>query len=189
MWRRLQYLHFRLRGHCASWLALLGQIIGIVGLPLPAVRAKDLSQPFPCQHRACGCMSARDCWRSCCCFSAGQRVAWAREHEVEPPTSLVDDAAVEEHPCCSEEKKPCCSEKKTSKSKKADRKAATWLVGVQARQCKGGGLGDDDATPSIPCGPSTDWQFEWAIVAAIPSSISVAVVVPHLPLGPPPRVG
>jgi hypothetical protein len=165
MWRWFHYLHFRMRGHGASWLAILGQVISVVGLPLPSASAKDRSTPFPCQHRACGCMSARDCWRSCCCFSAGQRVAWARDHEVEPPSSLVEEAAQEE--CCSEEKKPCCSAKQTEKGKSNGAAAKTpWLLVMQARHCRGSASDSDTGVPSIPPGLPTDWQFEWTFVAA-----------------------
>jgi hypothetical protein len=39
---------------------------------------KDLSVPFPCQSRACGCRSAAQCQKKCCCFSRAEKVAWAR---------------------------------------------------------------------------------------------------------------
>jgi hypothetical protein len=42
-------------------------------------------QPFLCQDHSCGCATAEDCWRHCCCFSAEERWAWAQENHVEPP--------------------------------------------------------------------------------------------------------
>ncbi len=66
-------------------LALLAYCATTFGLPLPADPRKGTSQPFPCQDHPCGCQSAEQCWRGCCCFSATERWAWAREHHVEPP--------------------------------------------------------------------------------------------------------
>src|SRR6266700_1172453 len=106
--RRLSIFRVHFRGRGGSWLALLGQVIALVGLPLPVAAAKDLSNPFPCQHRACGCLSAADCWKSCCCFSASQRVAWAHDHDVEPPAALVEEAE-QEHPCCHAVQSEGCS--------------------------------------------------------------------------------
>src|SRR5437763_16067679 len=93
--RRFDILFGTLRKRPAAWLALAGQWAALCGLPLPSVSAKDVSSPFPCQQRRCGCMRAADCWSHCCCFSAGERLAWAREHEVEVPDSLVEQAQSE----------------------------------------------------------------------------------------------
>ena len=49
--RRLSIFRVHFRGRGGSWLALLGQVIALIGLPLPVAAAKDLSNPFPCQHR------------------------------------------------------------------------------------------------------------------------------------------
>lgn len=48
----------------------------------PKAAGKDLSRPFPCQDRPCGCRSAAQCWKRCCCFTNRQKVAWARRHSV-----------------------------------------------------------------------------------------------------------
>ncbi len=66
-------------------LALVAYLAAIIGLPLSAPAGKDRSRPFPCQNRPCGCRSAEECWRHCCCFSAEERFAWAAAHDVEPP--------------------------------------------------------------------------------------------------------
>lgn len=54
---------------------------------------KDKSIPFPCQDRPCGCGTAEQCWRACCCFSHKEKIDWARKNGVTPPapeTLLVD---------------------------------------------------------------------------------------------------
>ncbi|HTQ39729.1 MAG TPA: hypothetical protein VMJ32_11930 [Pirellulales bacterium] len=35
-------------------------------------------------HR-CGCQSAEECWRNCCCMTLEERLIWARENHVIPP--------------------------------------------------------------------------------------------------------
>ena len=56
-------------------------------VPQPQIRTieKDQSVAFPCQDRPCGCKTADDCWTNCCCFSDQEKLAWAKEHQVEPP--------------------------------------------------------------------------------------------------------
>ncbi len=88
--------------------ALCGFLVANLGLPLidPASLAtaqKDKSKPFPCQDRPCGCMSADACMRSCCCFTANERLAWAKAHDVEPIPELVaaakQESATSHEPC------------------------------------------------------------------------------------------
>lgn len=69
--------------------ALAAYLIAAVGVPLPTFQAKDRSQPFPCMDRPCGCKSASACWTSCCCTTPEERLHWAHEHGVEPPSGLL----------------------------------------------------------------------------------------------------
>jgi len=98
----------------AVMAALLGFVGGVVGVPLPKLRlAKDRSKPFPCQDHRCGCASAEQCWRSCCCFSNLQKLAWAAEHGVQPPEYVFVAAEREQisstaRSCCQGAKKACC---------------------------------------------------------------------------------
>jgi hypothetical protein len=57
-----------------------------LNLPLPQPTHKTSGLPFPCQNHPCGCQNAEDCWRHCCCFSVEERWAWARSHNVQPPS-------------------------------------------------------------------------------------------------------
>lgn len=57
---------------------------------------KDLSEPFPCQNRPCGCQSAAQCWKKCCCFTDTQKVAWAKANHVKLPDFVVSAAKREE---------------------------------------------------------------------------------------------
>lgn len=63
--------------------------------------------PFPCQHRPCGCRTAEQCWRRCCCFSNTEKLAWAKRHHVTPP-SYVEEAAARESQVTRTPPKACC---------------------------------------------------------------------------------
>jgi len=73
--------------------ALLYLVVAL-GVPLPAPQAaeKDLSQPFPCMFSQCGCRTAEECWRHCCCHSLAERLQWARENHVQPPDYVLAEA-------------------------------------------------------------------------------------------------
>ena len=81
--------------HCASrsarrrWIAaamLVPQLVTSIGVPIQVGRnTAPHEQAYPCQHRACGCTSAGQCWRSCCCTTLRQRIAWAKANHVTPP--------------------------------------------------------------------------------------------------------
>jgi hypothetical protein len=76
LWRRL-----------TSGLLLVAYVATCAGVvPFPAsVFTRKGGQPFLCQDHPCGCATAEDCWRHCCCFTAEERWAWARENNIEPP--------------------------------------------------------------------------------------------------------
>jgi hypothetical protein len=76
-WRPLR------RRLCAA-LTLVAYLLATFGCPLPAA-AKETDQPFPCQDHPCGCRTAEQCWKRCCCFTPEQRWAWAESHHVQPP--------------------------------------------------------------------------------------------------------
>lgn len=71
----------------------------LLPIPLPVTSTgrtqKDTSQPFPCQNRTCGCCSADQCWKKCCCFTNQQKVSWAEKNKVTLPPFVVDAAKAE----------------------------------------------------------------------------------------------
>src|SRR5436190_14983308 len=68
-------------------------IVTAAGIPLPAGNlARKSGELFPCSDDGCGCASAEQCWRSCCCHSLAERFEWAREHKVRPPEFAIDEA-------------------------------------------------------------------------------------------------
>jgi hypothetical protein len=66
-------------------LSVLGYLAAVVGYPLPARPSHSSDKPFPCQHHACGCVDAQQCWRGCCCYTPAEKLAWARANHVTPP--------------------------------------------------------------------------------------------------------
>jgi hypothetical protein len=66
-------------------LALVAYLAASLGFALPIPTRKPRGQPFPCQDHACGCRSAEECWRHCCCFSPTERLAWSQAQGIDPP--------------------------------------------------------------------------------------------------------
>lgn len=108
-------------------LLLCVQVLTASGMPLPAIglpTGKDKSSPFPCMNRTCGCMTAEQCWRSCCCFTNQQKLEWAREHGVAVPDYVQDE---EEPQGCTS----CCCKKATTD------KGSPYPIGVKSKPCRG----------------------------------------------------
>ncbi|MFO1023325.1 MAG: hypothetical protein U0903_21935 [Planctomycetales bacterium] len=83
---------------------------------LPVVAEKDHSQRYPCEQHACGCRSAEQCWRKCCCMSREQKLAWAKANHVTPPAEFLlakEDAGTV--PESTPPKKTCCAHKSATK--------------------------------------------------------------------------
>ena len=97
-------------------LVALAYLLANVGFPLPArLTSKPSQVPFPCQHRACGCMSAEQCAQGCCCLSRDQRRAWHVARGLEIPAVLVDAAVPTPAPrACCQQVRSCCESKSTT---------------------------------------------------------------------------
>src|SRR3954447_2511965 len=79
-----------LRRRLLSAMLAAMYIVTAAGIPLPAGDlARKSGEFFPCSGCACGCASAEQCWRSCCCHSLAERMEWAREHNVRPPEYAI----------------------------------------------------------------------------------------------------
>jgi hypothetical protein len=129
-------------------LALCGFIASTIGVPVPALPlGKDLSQAFPCMHRGCGCRSAAQCWKGCCCFTNQQKLAWCAQNGVEPPAIVVKHArherqrALAQKTHCDEAagRGTCCQQDKASPPY-APAKASSpieFVFSIHARKCQG----------------------------------------------------
>jgi len=64
-------------------LGICAMVFPLPIAPLPQdLQEKDSPAPFPCQNRPCGCQSAEQCWKKCCCFDNSQKIAWAKANNV-----------------------------------------------------------------------------------------------------------
>jgi hypothetical protein len=113
--RRLVRHHRPLLLRAVAVATMLAFGLASVGFPIWSPgEGKDLSTPFPCMHRQCGCRNAEQCWQGCCCFTNQQKIAWARERGVSLPDYVVAAAAQESKvssvasSCCSAKSKACC---------------------------------------------------------------------------------
>jgi len=82
-------MSIRLYYRIVAGVVLLCHFMVTFGLPSPtslfAIRVES-GQPYPCQHRRCGCLSAERCWQGdCCCFKLEEKLEWAGANGVEPP--------------------------------------------------------------------------------------------------------
>jgi hypothetical protein len=93
--RLLRYKWWRPLGRrlCAG-LVLVAFLATAAGLPSTAIPDKDRSLLYPCRNHLCGCRSADDCWRHCCCYSRDERLAWAADNGVTPPAAAAESPAV-----------------------------------------------------------------------------------------------
>ena len=65
---------------------LVAYVLVAAGVPMPAIsRPTKSGELFPCASSGCGCGSAEQCWRGCCCHSLAERLAWANKNGVTPP--------------------------------------------------------------------------------------------------------
>ncbi len=77
-------------------LGVCAMMLPLPVAPLPSNSPeKDQSQPFPCQNRPCGCRSAEQCWKKCCCFNNSQKIAWAKANKVTVPDYVFAAAETE----------------------------------------------------------------------------------------------
>lgn len=94
--------HFRIERSWARRLTGLAMLLGVCAslIPLPVFSlqtgGKDRSQPYPCQNWPCGCRSAEQCWKKCCCFTNSQKVAWAKSQGVKVPEFVIAAARSEQ---------------------------------------------------------------------------------------------
>jgi len=191
------------------WIALRYRL-GVLGvclfylfaaleIPLPVFVHKISSQPFPCQDHACGCQTAEQCWSHCCCFTPEERWAWAREHNVEPPTYAEKPAdkppaaqgwntvKLRERDCGAATKSCCCACKTDAPAKEQPSASGRWITMMTTWRCQG---------------YSTLWLSTGAVLPVPPLTLSQeptppsrvclpslrADIVPSTPPDPPPRL-
>lgn len=79
-----------------SLIAVAAICAGNLAIPLPLARpARSGDEPYPCQHCGCGCRTAEMCWNDCCCYTAAEKVEWARRNGITAPAHVLQAAAAQ----------------------------------------------------------------------------------------------
>jgi hypothetical protein len=190
-------------------LALVCYVFAAIGLPLPAFPGKAVGQPFPCQDHPCGCRTAEQCWRHCCCSSVEEHWAWARANHIEPPsyatrpadegwntTPLHDQAngqpASEDHSCCHTTADHDTTTQDTS-GPEAEKEATPpvgtrWLSSAATLRCHGAGALWLSGGAQVPPPPLVTWSPVQVLVDQLSYLDHLAAQLPSCPLDPPPRL-
>jgi hypothetical protein len=105
---------------CVGALVLMAYVITAAGVPIsigsPLQKSGEI---FPCMASSCGCRTADQCWRSCCCHSMAERLAWAQQRGIKPPAFALAQARAAgldltlittAHESCDDENKCCRSD-------------------------------------------------------------------------------
>ena len=175
---------------CAG-LVLLSYLATASGVPLPLLPGKDLSQPFPCMDHACGCRSAEECWRHCCCFTPEEKFAWARRHGIEPPAYAERPGA-----CCAngaegaDSLPPCCAGKSGACCHAAEHRPAAgrgWVIGLTALRCRGLSTVWVTTGSVLPPAAPLAWRPWPPLVATLSYPDRLPNTHPPSPPDPPPR--
>ena len=115
------------------WSLVLSVLAASLPIPVAVVSYDAAEGDFPCRNGSCGCKSAFQCWTSCCCHSAQERLDWAAQHGVAVPEyaqhlrQLAADQKAQAKvtgatkPACCQKAKPalpakpaCCAKKESA---------------------------------------------------------------------------
>lgn len=123
---------------CVLLAVLVWMLFPVTYKASPAGSEKDPSTPFPCQNRPCGCRTAEQCWKKCCCFTNAQKLAWAKSRGVKPPEYVVAAARAESKPnatsqCCCHAQAKCCDSNRPPEKPPV----GGLVVSLGALQCHG----------------------------------------------------
>ncbi len=190
----------------ACWLAIAFYSVLAIGLPIPVASFPLSDEVFPCMHHRCGCHSADQCWRDCCCMSMAEKLAWAKENDVTPPPYVLEEARsrglLDSQPkpkcCCCKApvvesccKPPvsssCCDSKKGDKKRVGEKPTASdSVVLLNALKCRGVGDNWMGVGISLPP-PGIDFDIFLPFVAQTVEPTMQLCSWVDAPPTPPPR--
>jgi hypothetical protein len=209
------FRRFRFWRHLRRRLSIVGvlfvYLLAALEIPLPAFVHKISSQPFPCQHHACGCQTAEQCWSHCCCFTPEERWAWAKAHNIEPPVYAEKPIPSRSSPLKGEKKEGgqgwytiklrdrdrntttakncCCSHKKLDAPvKESSDISHRWGTMMTAWRCQGYSTLWISMGAVLPVFSLTAWSPEDVPSSRIPLLSIHADKVSLTPSDPPPRL-
>jgi len=114
--------------------------VAATGLPIPTIKS-DIGQRYPCENSTCGCRTAEQCWKSCCCHTDEEKLAWARRNGVQPPKEFMARMQAKQRAVASlhdpeESTPPGCSHCQARKAKSCcEAQAATCCETASTRSC------------------------------------------------------
>lgn len=181
----------------AICLVLAAFGVSAVGLPMPALVLNPTGAAYPCAAHGCGCHSAEQCWRRCCCHTPAQRLAWAKQNNVTVPAEWLPAPAVAAATTPASAKRSCCQQRACCEQSPAEKSAPeakspaseqlVWYSAIAARQCQGQGNLWAVVGAALPPPVQISWAHEWPFVAQAATLSQVAAGEPARPAIPPPR--
>jgi hypothetical protein len=202
------FFRSKAKRRATALIALVAYLVTATGVPLPVHAAKGDGQPFPCQHHACGCATAEQCWRQCCCFTPQEKLAWARKNGVIPPAHLVLEVAAlapDDHDNDNPPRGRCCARRDesprehsmcdedhhdhdgcTSCEHSEQSTSSGLIIGIAAMKCRGLSTLWCATGAVIPPPESITWQFRWNVVGCVAHRQELAKNFEPLPLERPP---
>lgn len=179
--------HRDLRFTACGWFAIAMHLLLAFGTPIPLPADKDVSSPFPCMTRRCGCRSAQQCWTGCCCMTLAERIAWAKAHGVEVP-EFVAQAEIAKamksccapRSCCATKRRACCTPSAAARRESSGQQ--TPVVMAEVLQCRGMGEYLFGAVIALPP-PMVDTE-----VALVRCGDLEVIDCSRVPVADPPRV-
>lgn len=173
-----------------------------MGIPVVPLATKDLSTPFPCQNHPCGCHDAEYCWRYCGCHTVAEKLAWARAHNVTPPSHFMQRVAASGSWESSRERSrqektrpPCCCPatpslgcEVTKEEFRRDKPPTTSVILISAyRTCRGLDTCFAGCTAVICEPPPSPWRPESACFGNVALVDPALLSITFAPPSPPPR--
>ena len=181
-----------------SILLIAGFVAALLPIPLISTSpdlGKDLSRPFPCQNRPCGCRSAAQCKKKCCCFTDEQKLAWAIRNGVDP-SEVVATTSKRSAKSVSAPK-VCCTMKDVAKTqvahcrskvKSTSQSRYRIVIAAVANDCQGlAKTAFGQPVFLIPPIASLDERFESIIERFFNRGFVVVQAITEPPV-PPPRI-
>lgn len=186
-WAKVQRRWHARRGRVAvAGVMLSCYMLVLFGVPLPGpLAATNPSQPYPCQDSVCGCSSAEQCWRSCCCYTDPEKLAWAKRNNVTPPDDFLEQLTSCELAATVPLPQSCCASGKPEHSPQASVAVAGSCASREGTGKTPSSCKVDDGEPktanssrivvtieALKCrGLGTDWIGLHDVIPAVPFQI------------------
>jgi hypothetical protein len=88
MTRDLRHILPAARSRLVVSVLIVAYLASAIGFPVPHFEpAKIVGRPFACQGRGCGCLTAEDCRRACCCSSRSSLAITGRSQSKHSPAA------------------------------------------------------------------------------------------------------